>query len=54
MGEDNLTEKNLPRLLALPTFIAEYTQAQGGTCLPHSLYTYVIDHLDGDTNITLE
>jgi hypothetical protein len=52
-GEDTLTEQNLPRLLATLTFIAEYIQAQGGTCLPHDLYTYVRDHLDGDTTNTL-
>ena len=31
--------------------IAEYIQAQGGNCLPHSLHTYISDHLDGDTKI---
>jgi hypothetical protein len=36
-GEDTLKEQYLPRLLAIPTFIAEYIQAQGGTCLPHDL-----------------
>jgi len=48
-GDDTLLEKSLPRLLALPTFIAEYIQAQGGDCLPHNLYTFIRDHLDWDT-----
>jgi len=52
--DDTLTEKTLPRLLALPSFIAEYIQAQGGTCLPYHLYVYIRDHLNGDTTIDPE
>jgi hypothetical protein len=49
-----LTEKTLPRLLALPTFIAEYIHSQGGSCLPHSLHTYIKYHLNGETQIEPE
>jgi len=53
--EDVLTDKMLPRLLALPSFVAKYIQAQeGGTCLPYHLYMYIRDHLDGDTTIDPE
>ena len=52
--DDALTEKTLPRLLALPAFVAEYIQAQGGTCLPYHLYMYIRDHLNGDTTIDPE
>ena len=49
-----LTEKMIPRLLALPSFIADYLQAQGGTCLPYHLHTYIQDHLNEDTTIDAE
>ncbi len=50
-NEDVLTDKMLPRLLALLSFVAEYLQAQEGTCLPYHLHMYVQDHLTGDTTI---
>ena len=50
-GDDTLTERTMPRLLALPTFIAEYIHSQGGSCLPHSLHTYIKDHLNGGTQV---
>ena len=53
-NKDNLTEKLLPQLLALPSFFAEYIQTQGGTCLPHSLYLYIREPLDRDTQLTQE
>ena len=53
-NKDVLIGKMLPRLLALPSFVAEYIQAQGGTCLPYHLYMYIRDHLDGDTTIDPE
>jgi len=52
--EDMLTDKMLPRLLPLPSFIAEYIQAQGWTCLLYHHYMYIRDHLDGDTTIDPE
>jgi hypothetical protein len=42
-----LTEILLPRLLALPTFVAEFLGKQGGACLPHKLQKVVSDHIDG-------
>ena len=50
--DDALTDKTLPLLLALPSFIVEYIQAQGGTCLPYHLHVYIRDHLDGDMKMT--
>jgi hypothetical protein len=50
--DDTLTEKLLPRLLALPTFIAEFINAQGGACPPHKLCTFIKDHInEGGTQI---
>ena len=48
-NNNELSKKTLPRLLALPSFVAEYIQAQGGNCLPYHLYVYIWDHLDGNT-----
>ena len=53
-NKDVLIGKMLPRLLALPSFVTEYIQAQGGTCLPYHLHMYIRDHLDGDTTINPE
>jgi len=53
-NKDVLTGKMLPRLLALPSFVTEYIQAQGGTCLPYHLHMYIRDHLDGDMTIDPE
>ena len=50
-NKDALSKKTLPQLLALPSFVAEYIQVQGGSCLPYHLYVYIRDHLDGDTQI---
>jgi hypothetical protein len=50
-NDNELSEKTLPRILELPSFVAEYIQAQGGNCLPYHLYVYIRDHLDGDTQI---
>jgi hypothetical protein len=45
-ADDTLTEKLLPCLLALPTFVAEFINAQGGACLTHKLYTFIKDHIN--------
>jgi hypothetical protein len=44
---NELTEVTLPRMLALPTCIAEFVNAQGGGCLPHKLRTFVKERIDG-------
>jgi hypothetical protein len=49
-AEEDLVEIQLPRLLALPTFVAEFVAQQGGACLPHTLRTFVTTHLDGGTS----
>jgi hypothetical protein len=46
-ANDKLTEQQLPRLLAVPTFVAEYLVQKGGACLPHSLQQFVTTHIDG-------
>ncbi len=43
-------ESHLPRLLALPTFVAGFVVKQGGACLPHNLRAFVTAHLDGGTS----
>ncbi len=45
--EDELTEQQLPRLLALPTFVAEFLVQKGGACLPHTLRNFVTTPIDG-------
>jgi hypothetical protein len=45
--ENKLTEQQLPRFLALPTFIAEFLVQQGGACLLHNLRNFVTAHIDG-------
>ena len=40
-NKDALSKKTLPRLLALPSFVAEYIQAQGEICLTYHLYVYI-------------
>ena len=37
----------LPRLLALPTFVTELLEKQGGTCLLHKLIKFVVEHIKG-------
>ena len=49
---DSLKEALLPCLLALPTFIVEFINSQGGACLPHKLYSFIQDHIqNGETQI---
>ena len=36
-GDQDVVEATLPRLLALPTSVAEFLVTQGGTCLPYQL-----------------
>ncbi len=45
--EYELTETPLPRLLALPTFVAELVRNQGGSCLPYKLRKFIKDQIDG-------
>jgi hypothetical protein len=50
--ETTLSEKLFPRLLALPTFVAEFINSQGGACLPHKIYSFVQDHINnGNTQV---
>ena len=52
VAEITLKEKLLPRLLALPTFVAEFINSQGGACLPHKLCSFVQDYINnGETQI---
>jgi hypothetical protein len=48
-GENDLTEKQLPRLLALPTVVAEFIAKQGGACLPHTMMAFITAHIDAVT-----
>ncbi len=43
----DLREMVLPRLLALPTFVTELLEKQGGTCLLHKLINFVVEHIKG-------
>jgi hypothetical protein len=45
--EYELTDQQLLRFLALPTFVAEFLVQQGGVCLPHNLRNFVTTHIDG-------
>jgi hypothetical protein len=45
--EADLVEAQLPRMLALPTLLAEFVVLQGGACLPHTLRTFVTTQIDG-------
>jgi hypothetical protein len=45
--DDDLTDITLPRLLALPTFVAEFINTQGGGCLPHKLRKFIKNRIDG-------
>ncbi len=44
--DDELTEAPLPRLLALPTFVAEFLGKQEGACIPHKLRKFVLEHIN--------
>jgi hypothetical protein len=49
-GVDNagrLETIELPRMLALPTCVAEFVTAQKGGCLPHMIRKFVKDKIDG-------
>ena len=48
--DEDLVEIQLPRLLALPTFLAEFVMQQGGACLPHNLRAFVTTHINGGTS----
>ena len=48
-GENDLTEKQLPRLLALPTVVAEFVAKQGRSCLPHTMMAFINSHVDAGT-----
>ncbi len=45
-GEQDLTEAPLPRLLALPTFVAEFLGKLGGSGLPYQLRTFITGNID--------
>ncbi len=47
LWNDNLTEAPLSRLLALPTFVAEFLGKQERACFPHKLRKFVLKHIDG-------
>jgi hypothetical protein len=54
-GEQGVIEAPLPRLLALPKFVAQFLCGQGGTCLPHKLRTHICDRIDsGEFNVPAE
>jgi hypothetical protein len=46
-ADDELTEQQLPRPLAVPMFVAEFLVKKGGACLPHNLQNFVTTHIDG-------
>jgi hypothetical protein len=48
-GDDDLVELQLPRLLALPTVVAEFVVKNGGTCLPHTVITFINTHIEAGT-----
>jgi hypothetical protein len=45
-GDPDIIEAALPRLLALPMFLAKLLCKQGGTCLPYKLQNYIRDRID--------
>ena len=47
MADDELTKQQLPRLLAVPMFVAEFLVQKGGACLPHNLQNFMTTHIDG-------
>jgi hypothetical protein len=53
-GEDDLVEIQLPRLLLLPTLVAEFVVQQGGACLPHTLRAFVTDYINSGKSQVLE
>jgi hypothetical protein len=46
-AEHEITETPLPRLLALPIFVAEFLGNQGGLCLPYKLWEFIKNQIDG-------
>lgn len=46
VAAEHLTEIQMPRLLALPNFLALHVQA-GGVCLPHNLRAAAKQHMEG-------
>ena len=42
-----LTETMLPRMLALPTCVAEFVNSKQGGCLPHTLRKFIQDKING-------
>ncbi len=44
---DELSEITLPRMLALPTCVAEFVNSREGGCLPHMVHKLVKDKIDG-------
>ncbi len=42
-----LTSVDLPRMLALPTCVAEFVITQEGGCLPHAIRKFVKEKIDG-------
>jgi hypothetical protein len=49
-GEADLTEILLPRLLSLPMIAAKFVVQQGGSCLPHTFWAFLMDHIEGETS----
>jgi hypothetical protein len=45
--DNELTKQQLPRLLALPTFVAKFLVQQRGACLPHNLRMFIKTHING-------
>jgi len=48
-GDNDLTERQLPRLLALPTVVAEFVAKQGGTCLPYNVSNFITSYIEAGT-----
>jgi hypothetical protein len=45
-GGHDVAKAALPRLLALPTFVAEFLVKQGGSCLPYQLRQFIEEKID--------
>ncbi len=46
-ADNELTKQQLPWLLAVPMFVAEFLVQKGGACLPHNLQNFMTTHIDG-------